>query len=83
MEFGDILSWLVIGLLAGWIAGQLTRGKSFGCIVNIVVGVIGAIIGGFVFQTADVSGPPGFIGSLATATLGAIILLAIAGLVRR
>lgn len=83
MELGDILGWLVIGLLAGWLAGQITRGKGFGCIVNILIGIVGAVLGGLLFETATVSGPSGFIGSLATATLGALILLVIAGLARR
>lgn len=43
------LSWVFIGLLAGWIAGHITRGRGFGCIVDIILGLIGAVIGGWIF----------------------------------
>ena len=71
------MSWLyflLIGALAGWLAGQLTRGKGFGIIGNIVVGVIGALLGGFVFRELGFISY-GFIASLVTATVGAILLL--------
>jgi len=75
--------WLAVGAVAGWIAGELMRGHGFGLVGNIVVGIIGAVIGGFLFTAPGVGVNLGIIGSLITATLGAIVLLFIIGLFRR
>ena len=72
-------AWIVVGLLAGWIAGTITRGKGYGCIVNVLLGLIGAVIGGWIFTRLGISAL-GFFGSLAAATVGAILLVAIARL---
>jgi uncharacterized membrane protein YeaQ/YmgE (transglycosylase-associated protein family) len=69
-----ILWFLLIGLVAGWLAGLLVKGRGFGWLVNMIVGVIGALIGGFVFGQLGVS-TPGMIGELLSATVGAVILL--------
>lgn len=71
--------WILIGLLAGWLAGHLTRGRGFGCLVNVVLGLIGAVIGGWIFTRLGIAAW-GFWGSLAAATVGAVILVAIARL---
>jgi uncharacterized membrane protein YeaQ/YmgE (transglycosylase-associated protein family) len=73
------IGWIIIGLLAGWIAGTVTRGRGFGCLVDVVLGLIGAVIGGWIFTRLGIT-TFGFIGSLAAATLGAIVLVAIARL---
>jgi uncharacterized membrane protein YeaQ/YmgE (transglycosylase-associated protein family) len=73
------IGWIIIGLLAGWIAGHLTRGRGFGCIVDIILGLIGAVVGGWIFTKLGVA-IWGFWGSLAAATVGAVILVAIARL---
>ena len=70
------IAWIVIGLLAGWIAGHLTRGRGFGCIVNVILGLIGAVLGGWIFSKLGIHAL-GFIGSLAAATVGAVVLVAI------
>ena len=80
---GGLFSWMLVGLQAGWIAGSLIRGAGFGCLGNIVIGVIGAFLGGLIFTAIGITGTAGFMGSLAVATLGAVILLAIANLGRR
>jgi uncharacterized membrane protein YeaQ/YmgE (transglycosylase-associated protein family) len=72
-------AWIVIGLLAGWIAGHITRGRGFGCVVDIILGLIGAVIGGWVFTRLGISAL-GFFGSLAAATVGAVLLVAVARL---
>jgi len=82
VEGQGLIGFLIIGLLAGWIAGKLTQGGGFGLFGNLIVGVIGALIGGFVFQFFGMS-PGGFIGSLVTAVVGAGILLFIAGLFQK
>ena len=75
----SLLAWIVIGLLAGWIAGTITRGRGFGCIVDIILGLVGAVIGGWIFTRLGIA-TWGFLGSLAAATVGAIVLVAIARL---
>ena len=73
---GGWFAWLVIGLLAGAIAGLLVRGRGYGCLVDIIVGILGAFIGGIIVGLFLPGTAFGFIGSLIVATLGAAILLA-------
>ena len=74
-----IIAWLILGLLAGWLAGKLSRGRGFGCIADIVLGLLGSVIGGWVFTKLGIVSPANsFLYSLAAATLGAVILVAIA-----
>ncbi|HZA21511.1 MAG TPA: GlsB/YeaQ/YmgE family stress response membrane protein [Dehalococcoidia bacterium] len=74
--------FLLIGLVAGWLAGLLMRGRGFGCIGNILIGAIGGLIGGLLFDIFDVAFA-GILGSLLTALVGAITLLFVVGLLRR
>ena len=74
-----LIGWIVIGLLAGWLAGTLSRGRGFGCIVDVILGLIGAVIGGWIFSKLGIV-TFGFIGSLAAATLGAVLLVTVARL---
>jgi uncharacterized membrane protein YeaQ/YmgE (transglycosylase-associated protein family) len=69
------LWFILIGLAAGWLAGRLMRGSSFGAVGDIAVGVTGALIGGFLFRTLGLSLRGGLLGSIVVATIGAIILL--------
>jgi uncharacterized membrane protein YeaQ/YmgE (transglycosylase-associated protein family) len=71
-----LMAWLFLGLVAGWLAGKLSRGRGYGCITDIILGLIGSFIGGWVFTKLGIFGG-GFIFSLAAATLGAVILIAI------
>ena len=68
------LWFIIIGIVAGFVAGKLMRGGGFGILVNLVVGIIGAVLGGWVFGLLGIH-TTGIIGSLVTATVGAIILL--------
>lgn len=70
----DIVWFLLIGLAAGFLAGVLTKGSGFGIVGNLIVGVLGAILGGFLFRLVGLSAN-NIIGSLITATIGAIVLL--------
>jgi len=80
MEF----AWFIlIGLAAGWLAGQLMKGGGFGVIGDIIVGVIGALLGGFIFRTLGVSVGGGLLGSLIVATVGAIVLIFLLRLVKK
>ena len=80
---GGLFAWLLVGLLAGWIAGMITQREGFGCIGNIAIGVVGAFLGALILELLDFQGTVGFIRSVAVATVGAVILLAIANLARR
>jgi uncharacterized membrane protein YeaQ/YmgE (transglycosylase-associated protein family) len=71
----NFIWFILIGLAAGWLAGQLVKGTSFGLIGDIIVGVIGALLGGFLFSTFGLSTGGGLLGSLIVATIGAIVLL--------
>jgi uncharacterized membrane protein YeaQ/YmgE (transglycosylase-associated protein family) len=75
----SLIGWLIIGLLAGWIAGQISRGRGFGCLANVILGLIGAVLGGWIFTKLGIWGG-GFWYSLAAATVGAVVLVAIARL---
>ncbi len=75
----NFVSWLLLGLVAGWLAGKLARGRGYGCITDIILGLIGSYIGGWVFVKLGIFGG-GFLYSLAAATLGAVILVSIAHL---
>lgn len=84
MDWTALLVWLVIGAIAGWAAGEVMRGRGFGLVGNIVVGIVGSLLGGWLFGLLGIDTGTGFpIGSLITAFLGAVILLALIGAVRR
>jgi uncharacterized membrane protein YeaQ/YmgE (transglycosylase-associated protein family) len=80
VETHGFIWWVIIGLIAGWIAGHLTRGRGFGCLVDIILGLIGAVLGGWIFTRLGIV-TVGFFGSLAAATVGAVLLVAIARVV--
>jgi len=75
----SVIAWVIIGLIAGWLAGKVSRGRGFGCIANVFLGLVGAVLGGWIFTQLGIV-RFGFIYSLAAATLGAVILVAIARL---
>ena len=77
---GGIIAWLVVGLIAGWAAGKVSRGHGFGLIGDLVVGLIGALVGGLI-AGLFIQGSIGFIGSIIIAFLGAVVLLALLRLV--
>jgi uncharacterized membrane protein YeaQ/YmgE (transglycosylase-associated protein family) len=79
----SIIIMLIVGAIAGWLAGQIIRGFGFGLIWNIVIGIVGAFIGVWLLTRLGVMPFSGFIGSIVNATIGAIVLLFIIGLIRR
>ena len=82
LDPGSWLAWIVVGLIAGAIAARVVAGRGFGCIADIVVGVAGAIIGGFLLSSLfGFSGNVGFFGSIVVAFIGAAALLAVLKLV--
>jgi len=80
---GTGLVWfLLIGLVAGWLAGRVMRGGGYGVVGDLVVGVIGALLGGWLFGLLGIS-TGGLIGALITAFVGAVVLIALLRLIRR
>ena len=81
----DILIWVLLGALAGWIASMITgRNAQMGALANIVVGIVGAVIGGFLMNAVGAAGVTGFnLYSILVAIGGAVVLLFIVGLMRR
>lgn len=75
--------FILVGLVAGWLAGRLVRGGGFGVVGDIVVGVLGALLGGFVFRTFGVSLGGGLLGAIVVATVGAILLILALRLIKR
>jgi uncharacterized membrane protein YeaQ/YmgE (transglycosylase-associated protein family) len=71
-----ILIWIVIGLIAGWLASQILGGRG-GLLHNLAVGLIGAIVGGILFDQLGLAIKPGFLGELISATVGAVVFLLI------
>jgi uncharacterized membrane protein YeaQ/YmgE (transglycosylase-associated protein family) len=72
-----VIGWLIMGLLAGWLSGVVTRGRGFGCLGDTLLGLIGAVLGGWLFSLAHIRAY-GFVGGLAAATVGAVVLVAFA-----
>ncbi len=72
--------WLGTGLLAGWLAGKVTRGRGFGVLGDLLLGLIGGVIGGWIFSKLGIHAY-GFIASLAAATVGASTLVSLAKLI--
>ena len=78
-----MLGTIIIGILAGWLAGKLMRGSGYGIIGDLVLGLVGGVVGGWLFRELHVRGPNGAIGALVVATIGAVILVGIAHTIRR
>jgi uncharacterized membrane protein YeaQ/YmgE (transglycosylase-associated protein family) len=77
-----IFSWIIIGLLAGWLAAKVTE-SPHGLLRNLIVGLVGSLIGGFLFTKLGFQVVPDFWGQLITAVIGAIVLLFVLQVVRR
>ena len=78
----SIIYFLLVGLIAGWLAGQIMKGSGYGVIGDIVIGIIGSVIGGWLFGALGL-GAYGLIGSLCMALVGAIVLIFIIRLFKR
>lgn len=83
MDGTSLLIFLIVGALAGWLAGVLVRGFGFGVLGNIIVGIVGAFLGGWLFRALGVSLGAGLVGVFLTALIGAVVLLFLISLIRR
>lgn len=79
----DLLYFLLIGLVAGYLAGLIMKGGGFGLVVNLILGVIGAFVGGWLLGVLGISIGGGLIGSLISATIGAVVLVFVVGLFKK
>jgi uncharacterized membrane protein YeaQ/YmgE (transglycosylase-associated protein family) len=82
MQGVSLIGFLIVGLIAGWLGSKIMRGGGFGFLGNLAVGVVGAFVGGVLFNALGITGY-GFVGALVTATVGAVVLLFIVGLIKR
>jgi uncharacterized membrane protein YeaQ/YmgE (transglycosylase-associated protein family) len=79
----SIIIMIIVGAIAGWLAGKIVRGAGFGLIWDIVIGIVGAFIGVWLLTRLGIIPFKGFVGSIINATIGAVVLLFIVGLIRR
>jgi len=75
----SVITWIIVGLIAGWLAGTVSRGRGFGCLADIIIGMVGAILGGWIFLKLGILGG-GLIYSIAAATVGAVLLVGVASI---
>jgi uncharacterized membrane protein YeaQ/YmgE (transglycosylase-associated protein family) len=83
MGIESLLVFLIVGAIAGWLAGLLVKGYGFGLLGNIVVGIVGAFIAGWLFPTLGISLGSGIAAAIIHATIGAVILLVLIRLIKR
>jgi len=79
----EIVWFVLIGLVAGWLAGMLVRGGGFGVLGDIVVGIVGAVLGGYLFRFLGIYPGGGLFAALAVATIGAVVLIVILRAIKR
>ena len=77
------IEWILVGLVAGWLAGKVMKGGGYGVIVDIILGILGGVLGGWIFGLLGVWPGGGITGSLIVAFIGAVILVAITRLIKR
>jgi uncharacterized membrane protein YeaQ/YmgE (transglycosylase-associated protein family) len=77
------VAWIIVGLVAGWLAGQLMKGGGYGVIVDIILGLLGGVVGGWLFGLLGLSSGGGMIGSIIVAFIGAVILVGITRVLKR
>lgn len=83
MGIDSLIVFLIVGAVAGWLAGLLVKGYGFGLIGNIVVGIVGALVAGWLFPTIGISIGSGVVSAIIHSTIGAVILLVLIRLVRQ
>jgi uncharacterized membrane protein YeaQ/YmgE (transglycosylase-associated protein family) len=75
--------WIVVGLIAGWLAGQVIKGGGYGVLVDIILGILGGVLGGWVFGLLGIWPGGGILGAIIVSFVGAVILVAITRLLKR
>ena len=77
------LAWIIVGLIAGWLAGQVMKGGGYGVLVDIILGLLGGLLGGWLFGQLGIGAGSGMIGSIIVAFIGAVILVGITRLIKK
>ena len=77
------LAWIIVGLIAGWLAGQVMKGGGYGVLVDIILGLLGGLLGGWLFGLLGIGAGSGMIGSIIVAFVGAVILVGITRLIKK
>jgi len=77
------LAWIIVGLIAGWLAGQVMKGGGYGVLVDIILGILGGVLGGWIFGMLGIWQGRGMIGSIVVAFVGAVILVGITHLLKK
>jgi uncharacterized membrane protein YeaQ/YmgE (transglycosylase-associated protein family) len=83
MSGQGLLVTIIIGIIAGWLAGKIVRGTGFGLVADLCIGIVGALIGGWLLPRVGIQLGTGIIAAIASATVGAVVLLIILGFFRR
>ncbi len=78
-----LLIWIIVGAIAGWLAGLIVKGYGFGLVGNVILGIVGALLGGWLFAQLNIVIMPGIIGTIIAARVGAIVLLLLVRVLRR
>ncbi len=78
-----LIYWLVVGLIAGWLAGVVMKGGGYGMVADIVIGILGGILGGWIFSALGIGTGSGLIGGIIVAFVGAVVLVAITRVLKR
>jgi len=78
-----LIWWIVVGLIAGWLAGKVMKGGGFGVLMDIVIGMVGAVMGGWVFGLLGIYSNGGLIGSVLVAFVGAVIFLWLVRMIKK
>jgi uncharacterized membrane protein YeaQ/YmgE (transglycosylase-associated protein family) len=78
-----LLYWLIVGLIAGWLAGVVMKGGGYGVLADIVLGLLGGVLGGWIFSRLGIGAGGGLIGGIVVAFIGAVVLVAITRVLRR
>jgi uncharacterized membrane protein YeaQ/YmgE (transglycosylase-associated protein family) len=83
MSIELLLIWILIGAVAGWLAGLIVKGYGFGLVGNIVLGIVGAFVGGWIFAQLGIVIISGIVGAIVAATVGAVVLLLLIRVIKR
>ena len=78
-----LITWILVGLIAGWLAGQVMKGGGYGVLVDIILGILGGVVGGWVFGLLGIWPGGGVLGAIIVAFVGAVILVAISRAIKR
>jgi len=79
----DLIIWLLVGAAAGWLAGIVVKGRGFGPISNIILGILGSIVAGIIFPLLGIGFMPGLVGDVVYGAVGAILILVVVSWIKR